>query len=294
MNEPVIKNGWLRVIFYLFSMIAVMVLLGIPAILAIKGLTGVENINLQLYDTDSVFIMSLYNTFIAAGITGLTILFIKVIDGKKIKHLGFRKYRLREDFLLGMVIGLVIIGSGFGILAASGYITITGISFNFAYLLGSFILCILISWLEEISFRSYILNNLLSSFSRYNALVISAVLFALFHGLNPGITILAFTNLVLAGIILGIVYIYTRTIWFALSLHFSWNFFQGPVFGFPVSGLQMNGIIDQRNVGADIISGGDFGFEGSLLCTGLIVACIIVLDRYYNKTINNTFALNMY
>jgi uncharacterized protein len=237
--------------------------------------------------------LNLYYIIIGAGITGLTIFFIKVIDAKNIKHLGLRKYRIIEDISLGLGVGLLIIGTGFVILTLSGYISIYSISFNFTYLVGSLILCILISWLEEISFRSYILNNLLSSFSRYNALLISAILFALFHGFNPGITVLAFTNLILAGIILGIGFLYTRTIWFALSLHFSWNFFQGPVFGFPVSGLQMDGIVNQGIVGSNIFSGGEFGFEGSILSTVLIVTSIIVLDRYYNKTINNTFDLNM-
>jgi uncharacterized protein len=293
MNDPIIKRGWLRVTIYLFSMIAVMAFLSIPAMLAIRGITGIEYLDLQIIQTDSVYIMSLFYTIIGAGITGLTIFFIKVIDDKKITHLGFRKYRHREDLLLGLATGLLITGGGFGILTLSGYISINSISFNLAYLTGSLILCLLISWLEEISFRSYILNNLLSSFSRYNALLISAILFALFHGFNPGITVLAFTNLILAGIILGIGFLYTRTIWFALSLHFSWNFFQGPVFGFPVSGLRMNGIVNQGIVESNIISGGEFGFEGSILCTVLIVTSIIVLDRYYNKTINNTFDLNM-
>jgi uncharacterized protein len=294
MTDPVIKSGWLRVTIYLFAMIVVIAFFGAPAVFIITGLTGFKLDDIHLNDTGSIYVMSLYQAVFAAIITGLTIFFIRVIDGKKTKQLGFQKYRRGKDFLLGMLTGFAIIGTGFGVLALSGYISITGVSLNLSYLTGSIVLCILISWMEEISFRSYILNNLLSSFNQYNALLISAILFALFHGFNPGITVLAFINLILAGIILGIGYLHTRTIWFALSLHFSWNFFQGPVFGFPVSGLRMNGIVNQGTIGVDIISGGEFGFEGSLLCTVLVIACIIVLDRYYNKTLNNTFDLNMH
>jgi hypothetical protein len=126
MNDPAIKRGWLRVTIYLFSMIAVMAFLSVPAMFAIRGLTDIEFIDLQIDQTDSVYIMSLFYTIVGAGITGLTILFIKVIDGRKTKHLGFFKYRYREDLLLGLITGFVILGAGFGILTLSGYISISG------------------------------------------------------------------------------------------------------------------------------------------------------------------------
>ena len=160
------------------------------------------------------------------------------------------------------------------------------------YILETVFFYAIISWMEEISFRGYILRNLMDSFNHYGALLVSSLMFALFHGLNPGLSFLSLFNLFLAGILLGIVFLYTRTIWFALGLHFSWNFFQGPVFGFPVSGISMDGLVKQQQVGSELVTGGNFGFEGSLLCSLLLISAIFITDRYYNKTIHNTFDKN--
>ncbi len=80
---------------------------------------------------------------------------------------------------------------------------------------------------EELVFRGYILNNLLQSFNKWIALLISAIMFALFHIGSPGIGAIPFASLFLIGILLGINYIYTKNLWFSFVLHFSWDIFQG-------------------------------------------------------------------
>ena len=64
-------------------------------------------------------------------------------------------------------------------------------------------------------------------------------------------------------------------------MHLTWNFFQGPVFGFEVSGIEAESIINQSVSGSDLLTGGAFGFEGSLLCTFAIVLMILYLDKKY-------------
>jgi uncharacterized protein len=118
---------------------------------------------------------------------------------------------------------------------------------------------------EETVFRGYILNNLAQSVNKWVALGISALLFALFHAGNPGITQLALLNLFLAGLLLGLNYLYTQNLWFAIMFHFSWNFFLGPVLGYEVSGLPLNSLLQQSIQGPDWITGGEFGLEGSVL-----------------------------
>ena len=107
----------------------------------------------------------------------------------------------------------------------------------------------------------------MSSFNKYVALVLSSLLFAILHIFNPNTSAIGMINLFLAGILLGVSYIYTKNLWFPVALHFSWNFFQGPVFGFHVSGLDMNAIIIQKPQEEQLFSGGTFGFEGSILAT---------------------------
>jgi hypothetical protein len=64
-------------------------------------------------------------------------------------------------------------------------------------------------------------------------------------------------------------------------MHLTWNFFQGPIFGFEVSGIESESIINQSVTGSDYITGGEFGFEGSLLATALIIVLILFLDKKY-------------
>jgi len=73
------------------------------------------------------------------------------------------------------------------------------------------------------------------SFGKPIALVVSAILFSIMHGQNPAFDYLAFINLFLAGVMLGLPYIFNKNLWFPIALHFSWNFFQS-LFGFKVSG----------------------------------------------------------
>ena len=65
-------------------------------------------------------------------------------------------------------------------------------------------------------------------------------------------------------------------------MHLTWNYFQGPVFGFEVSGLNTIGIFNQNLSGHDIITGGEFGFEGSIIATILIIGIIYFLDRKFS------------
>jgi membrane protease YdiL (CAAX protease family) len=100
---------------------------------------------------------------------------------------------------------------------------------------------------------------------------------------NANVTILSFINILLAGILLGIYYIHKRNLWLPIALHFSWNFFQGPVYGFEVSGVDISGIIIQDLQGSDTLTGGPFGFEGSLFATLLMIVAILFLHYKYKN-----------
>jgi uncharacterized protein len=291
MGGPGIKQGWLKASIYLLALPATLIFLDIPARIIVTaisaGLTEILPVS-----RESILPWIIYQAVMVAGVTAMTLGFRKFVDDRDFISLGFYHKRLSGDLNLGLITGFCLIGSGFLVMLLSGSLVIEGISADPEYLAGSVVLCLLISWLEEISFRGYILNNLMDSFAPYGALIVSAIIFALFHLFNPGMSVLTFINLFLAGILLGVAYMHTGTIWFALSLHFSWNFFQGPVFGFPVSGIKMEGLLIQRLTGAEIITGGNFGFEGSIICTLLIIPLLVALERYYNNARNNMLKKN--
>jgi membrane protease YdiL (CAAX protease family) len=136
---------------------------------------------------------------------------------------------------------------------------------------------------EEMVFRGYILNNLMQSLNRWLALAISAALFALMHSNNPNVDLIAMVNLFGGGLLLGINYIFTKNLWFSIMLHTAWNFLQGPVLGFPVSGVNLPSILHLELKGSSLMSGGAFGLEASLITSILVIVAVLLLYIVYRS-----------
>jgi hypothetical protein len=120
------------------------------------------------------------------------------------------------------------------------------------------------------------------SFNKYIALIVSALLFSLLHAGNPNVDMFALANLFLAGILLGISYVYTKNLWFPIALHLSWNLFQ-TLFGFNVSGIDSYHLIEISIIENNLLNGGLFGFEGSIFSIIFQVITIILIVWYYQK-----------
>ena len=91
------------------------------------------------------------------------------------------------------------------------------------------------------------------------------------HGMNPNVSILGL-NIALVGILFAYMFVATNSLWLPIGYHITWNYFQGNVFGFPVSGTTPNGIYGVEVVaGRDWLTGGAFGLEGGLMATLLIL-----------------------
>jgi len=156
-----------------------------------------------------------------------------------------------------------------GVMMAFGVVRL---SYNPAFSTGDillyFLLFIAVGFNEEFLMRGIWLEYLLKRHSTFMAVAISSLVFAAMHLANPNITMLAFINLILAGITLAQLYLFTKNIWLAAFFHLGWNFFQGPVLGFAVSGLPMQSIFSQsHNIGSVFLNGGAFGLEGSVIET---------------------------
>jgi hypothetical protein len=231
---------------------------------------------------------SILNFGILYGLMGLTIfiatwLMRRFIDRRSFQSLGFSWNGYSNEAGLGFFGALAILGIGSLILVATGYISFISATFNINPLLLEVMMMIVVAFVEELLFRGYILNNLLQSINKWVALAISAVLFALFHEANPDVTVFAIVNILLAGILLGLNYIFTKNLWFGICFHFAWNYFQGPVLGYDVSGLKLTSILQQTVTGPEVWTGGPFGFEGSLLCPLLFVVAIAIFAFLFLK-----------
>jgi hypothetical protein len=99
------------------------------------------------------------------------------------------------------------------------------------------------------------------------ALLASSLLFGLMHIAQPGATWWSSLAIAIeAGLLLGAAYKWSGTLWLPIGIHWSWNFFQGNVFGFAVSGSDAGASLLQSRVqGPDILTGGPFGAEASIL-----------------------------
>ncbi|PXX96004.1 CPBP family intramembrane metalloprotease [Marinifilum breve] len=283
-SNPAIKQGWLRAILIIIPFIIFTItflLLGkFIGNLILDSLMNESTVSQEIISKSKMLFSQFFGTI---GTLLIVWIFTRFIDRKKLIDLGFSLKNRGKDILYGLLAGSLLIGIGFGILWINGNLTITNINFNLFNLFQSVLIFCFVSLNEEVIVRGYILPNFMDSMNRYLALILSSLIFTALHLMNPNVSFLGITNIFLAGILLGIGYIFTKNLWFPLALHFSWNFFQGPIFGFEVSGTESDTLISQTITGNEILTGGKFGFEGSLLASILCTACIILFWFIYKK-----------
>ena len=185
----------------------------------------------------------------------------------------------------GFLIAALLYLTGFGLSLLMGEVEVTGFQFKPLDLLGALLFFLLVALFEEILMRGYILGRLLHTrLNKFLSLFISAALFALLHIFNPEIDFLPMVNLVLAGILLGASYLYTRNLCFPISLHLFWNWIQGPILGYQVSGNNfMSTMLKLEMPEENVLNGGAFGFEGSLICTVLMIVFTILIVWWGEK-----------
>ncbi len=209
-------------------------------------------------------------------------LFMKFIDKQPLIEIGFQTKGRLKEFNYGLIMGLVIMAFAYVSLSLIGEIVFENYIFDLQKIFLSIILFIGVSVFEEVIFRGYMLKNLLESFNPYVALFISSIFFSLIHGSNPNVTTLGLCNIFLAGFFLGASYIFTKNLWFPIALHFSWNFFQS-MFGFKVSGLDSYSIIEFTIPKNNMLNGGEFGFESSLLSIIILIIGTFIIWNYFKK-----------
>jgi hypothetical protein len=131
---------------------------------------------------------------------------------------------------------------------------------------------------EELAFRGGVFRVVEDAAGTLVALLVSAALFGLLHAANPGATVVSTVSIALeAGVLLGLAYALTRSLWLPIGLHLGWNFTEGGVFGAAVSGGKAHGLVHATAAGPDLITGGAFGPEGSVVAVGFSLLLSAVL-----------------
>jgi len=270
-------KGWLKALLFFVAWIVTQVLVT-ALVMYFRAKYGIEqNDSLVSWMTFITYTIQLATTL------GIAAIFIKYIDKTKFVDLGFRLRKRWSHLAFGLLGGFVFISLGSGILILLGAITIQDVHFIPVSQLLWIVLFAMVAVNEETFARGYLLRALMESTGKYWALLISAIVFAGLHGLNPNMTWIAMVNLLIAGILLGVYYIHFKNLWFSIGIHLTWNYFQGPVWGYHVSGTTTSGIFTLQESGSTIINGGEFGFEGSLVCTIMMLVAIVAIDLWARK-----------
>ena len=151
-------------------------------------------------------------------------------------------------------------------------------------LLVYFILFILVSLFEEILFRGYVMNTMRAKHNKKSVMyIVSALLFTFAHVFNPNLAILGLINIFFIGLLFAYMFDRTRSLLMPIGFHFTWNFFQGSIFGFPVSGLDPHGLYKiDVTTNVPLLTGGTFGLEASILTT-IIIGINFMIVKMYTK-----------
>ncbi|HXO74102.1 MAG TPA: CPBP family intramembrane glutamic endopeptidase, partial [Puia sp.] len=183
-KNPVIKQGWLRVLLFGVCFFIVTLLIAIPAILAIAG-TSPQQLENNLVPTISALFTGNYLWLLVVLELAISLVSVCIlrffIDRRSFISLGWDLQGFTSEGLTGLLIGPAILGLTSVLLLLSGHLEWTDIVWDPNSLFISLGLMVLIAFSEELVFRGYILSNLLKSFpNRYIALAVSAFLFACF------------------------------------------------------------------------------------------------------------------
>ena len=167
-----------------------------------------------------------------------------------------------------------------------GYYRIVTVEFDVASQLSWLSLFLLVAVVEEVVFRGILFRLITDKWNIAVGLTTSSLLFGLAHLGNPGATLWAALAIAIAsGWLFGMAYAYHQTIWVPIGMHWAWNYLEGGIFGCSVSGTPLDylPLITPRISGADILSGGAFGPEASIICVAIGIGISIVYTVLYVK-----------
>jgi uncharacterized protein len=211
----------------------------------------------------------------------------RFFHGPALLNLGLRpRPGWLVDIIVGLALGPLMFLAILLTLLAAGWASLGTGTISTTGLLVSFVTFALVAFSEEAFSRGWVLQVLERGYSTRVAVVVSAGLFAVLHAFNPGFGITALLGLFLAGLVLAEAYLATRQLWLPMAFHLSWNFSEGPLFGFQVSGLPAEGLLSITPSGPDVVTGGAFGPEAGLIVIvgiGLGALLIAGLSRWRRR-----------
>lgn len=235
---------------------------------------------------DALTLLYFATAMLLAGLAAGVVL-LRTVDGRGAGALGLAlSTRVPRELAAGMAAGGVPLLVVAALLAAAGLLryapqagTLTGWAGSTLAALVGFTVA---AAAEEVVYRGYAFQALVRGFGAWPTLVVTSALFALAHGGNPAVTGAALLNIFLAGLVLGLAYLRTLSLWLPTALHVGWNWSMASLLDLPVSGLTMvdTPLYEPSIAGPAWLSGREFGPEGGLAGTLGLALALLVLYRW--------------
>lgn len=216
---------------------------------------------------------------------------LRFAEHRPLASIGLRGRR--ADLLIGIGIAFLILLVDVVVMAATGQVRFHWSGVGPAALAGVLALLALFAIqgsAEEAAVRGYLMQTVAARWGVWAGLVAQAVVFAVLHGSNPGVTPVALGNVAAFGLMLGLLVLWRGNLWAAMGFHAVWNWAQGPVLGFDVSGLGFGGsVITQTPIAGSSVNltGGPFGAEGSLVTLAVLVLIIGALGWAWRRSLRD-------
>ena len=214
----------------------------------------------------------------------------RYLDRRSVASLGFA---VRGPWVRLLCVG-ILLGAGMQLVAnvllwASGsahVIGYAGLHSDLQIVVVAIAILLPAAFVEEMSFRGYILQNVWEEWGLVPAIVVSSIGFAVLHMLNPHWReqlLLTIAGLVMFALWACMSLLFTKSLWLALGAHMAWNLFEGPVFGLPLSGLDMPvpTVVRQIVTGPQWLTGGSFGPEAGVSSLVALIIGFFVLRALY-------------
>ena len=212
----------------------------------------------------------------------LFIFWVKVIEKNALSSLGFVKRNWLKYLAWGILMSLVQMGVIALVyqLSGIGSFELNELSLEpILFILGLFPFWLLQGGTEEVATRGWLLTRIAARTNLPFAIAISSSLFGILHMGNAGVTFFSVLNIILDGVLAGLLFIYTDSIWLVVAQHGTWNYVQGNLLGFQVSGTGADASIFSFTMGdgPDWLTGGAFGAEGSIITTLVLLVSLVIV-----------------
>jgi uncharacterized protein len=220
----------------------------------------------------------------------------RFLDKRTFASLGLKaNTHMVADLLAGFIIAFLMMAFIYLLVIGFKWITFEGfawqkddLSIAISQSAIWLVIFIIVGWQEEILSRGYQLQNIRDGINLVWGVILSSLIFSVLHIFNPAALWTSMLGIFMAGLFLAFGYLLTGQLWLPIGLHIGWNFFEGTIFGFPVSGLNSYTLLRIRMTGPSLWTGGEFGPEAGLILLPALLFGAGLVYLYSKKFMNRT------